>query len=815
MIKNYFIVAIRNFWRNKVFSLINVLGLSIGISAALVIFLIVHYEYSYDRFEKDGDRIYRIVLDAKFNGQEGHSSAVPAPLSNAIQSEITGIDETVPVMTFQGDGTAKVIVTNNGGKEIVFKKQPDVVFTNSQYFQLLPFKWMTGSQQTSLRDPFKVVLSESRAQLYFPDVAAADIIGRNITYNDITVTVSGIVKDLNEHTSFNAAEFISFPTIERTALKNQFMMDVWNDWMAYSTLYIKISKGNTAANAELQVNNLLKKYNKEAHKDDNNYMSFHLQPLNDVHFNNTYSGFGQRVANRTTLYGLLAIAAFLLLLGCINFINLTTAQATHRAKEIGIRKTMGSSKRSLVFQFLTETFLITVIGTIVSVALTPVLLKMFENFIPKGLSFDLFHQPSLMIFLLLLTVSVSFLSGIYPALILSGYKPVLVLKNQVFTGTAQTRNAWVRKTLTVSQFVIAQFFVIATVMMSRQINYSINMDMGFNKEAIVYFNLPRDTVKTHIPQLLNEIKVLPGVELASSGFLAPAEEGAAFANISYNNGKEELRPNVQIRWGDPDFIKLYQIKILAGRNVLPSDTVKELLINESYAHALGFVKSTDALNKQLQWNRKTLPVVGIIKDFHDQSSKALISPVAFGGGNGGTFHVKLKANTGTTPWKTTIAAIEKAYRQMYPEEDFNYKFLDETIAKFYETEQHTASLLTWATGLSILISCLGMLGLVIYTTNIRVKEIGVRKILGASVTNILTLLSKDFVKLVLLAFLIAAPFAWWATYKWLQDYAYKVSVSWWVFILCGLFMMLVALVTLSIQTIRAAMAKPVNSLRNE
>lgn len=815
MIKNYFIVALRNFWRNKVFSLINVLGLSIGISAALVIFLIVHYEYSYDRFEKDGDRIYRVVLDAKFGGQEGHSSAVPAPLSNAIQNEITGIDETVPVMTFQGDATAKVVVTNNGGKEIVFKKQPDVVFTNSQYFQMLPFKWVTGSQQTSLRDPFKVVLSESRAQVYFPDVAAVDIIGRNITYNDITVTVSGIVKDLNEHTSFNAAEFISYPTIAKTALQNQFMMDVWNDWMAYSSLYVKISNGNTAANAQIQVNNLLKKYNKEAHKDDNNYMSFHLQPLSDIHFNNTYNGFGQRIASKTTLYGLLAIAVFLLLLGCINFINLTTAQATHRAKEIGIRKTMGGSKRSLVFQFLTETFLITIIGTIVSVALTPLLLKMFENFIPKGLNFDLFHQPSLMIFLLALTVCVSFLSGIYPALILSGYKPVLVLKNQVYTGTAQTRNAWVRKTLTVSQFVIAQFFVIATVMMSRQINYSINMDMGFNKDAIVYFNLPRDTVKAHAPQLLNEVKALPGVALASSGFLAPAEEGAAFANISYNNGKEELRPNVQIRWGDPDFIKLYQIKILAGRNVLPSDTVKELLINESYAHALGFINSADALNKQLQWNQKTLPIVGIMKDFHDQSSKALISPVAFGGGNGGTFHVKLKTNTGATPWKTTIAAIEKAYRQMYPEDDFNYKFLDETIAKFYETEQHTASLLTWATGLSILISCLGMLGLVIYTTNIRVKEIGVRKILGASVANILTLLSKDFIKLVLLAFLIAAPFAWWATYKWLQDYAYKVSVSWWAFILCGLFMLLVALVTLSIQTIRAATAKPVNSLRNE
>jgi putative ABC transport system permease protein len=817
MIKNHFTVAFRNFRRNKTFSFINVMGLSIGISAALVIFLIVYYEKSYDRFEKDGDRIYRVVMDTKFNGMEGHGAAVPAPLSGSIQNEITGINETVPVMTFQGDGSAKVTVANNSGKEVAFKKQEDIIFTNEQYFQLLPFKWITGSQQTSLKEPFSVVLSESKAQVYFPDIAMTDIVGKQIKYNDVTVTVSGIVKDLNEHTSFNANEFISFSTIAKTNLQNQFMMDVWNDWMAYSSLYLKISKGNTGAKAEQQINSLYKKYNKDAYKDANNYMSFKLQPLSDVHFNSTYGSFNQRVASSKTLYGLTAIAVFLLILGCINFINLTTAQASRRAKEIGIRKTMGSSKKSLVFQFLSETFLITIIATILSIGLTPLLLNVFSNFIPPGLQFNLFNQPSLIVFLVLIVLTVSFLSGLYPALILSGFKPVLVLKNQAIAGSGQTRNAWVRKTLTVSQFVIAQFFVIATVMISRQISYSINMDMGFNKEAIIYFDIPgRDTVKTHPKQLMNDIKALPGVSLASAAFLAPAESGAAFANISYNNGKEELKPNAQIRWGDPDFIKLYDIKLVAGRNVLPSDTVKELLINESYAHALGFANAADAVNIQLKMWKKSVPVVGIMKDFHDLSVKSLINPVAFGAADGSIFHVKLKANNaGGVEWKNTIAGIEKAYRQIYPGEDFNYKFMDETIAKFYETEQQTAGLLKWATGLTILISCLGMLGLVIYTTNTRTKEIGIRKILGASSSTIIRILSKDFVKLVVIAFVIAAPAAWWAVYKWLQDYAYKTSISWWIFVLCGLFMLLVALITLSIQTIKAAMANPVKSLRTE
>ncbi|MEP6948896.1 MAG: FtsX-like permease family protein [Ginsengibacter sp.] len=816
MLKNYFKITFRNFRRNKIFSSINVLGLSIGISTALVIFLIVSYEFSFDRFEKDTDRIYRVVLDAKFNGTEGHSAAVQAPLSAAIQKEVTGIDETIPVMQFQGDATATVSVIHNSGKRVVYKKQSNIVFTNGAYFRLLNYQWLAGSQQTSLGDPFTVVLNESRAQQYFPGVTATDVIGKQVTYNDINVTVSGIVMDLNENTAFNAEEFISFPTISKTSLQDQFMMNVWNDWMAYSQLFVKISKGNTPERTEARLKILLTKYNKDANKDANNTMAFHLQPLNDIHFNNSYQGIGYRIAHKPTLYGLLAIAGFLLLLGCINFINLTTAQSSYRAKEIGIRKTMGSSKKNLIFQFLGETFFITTIATILSVILAPLLLKVFQDFIPPGLHFDLLHQPYLILFLLLLTIVVSFLSGLYPALILSGYKPVLVLKNQAFTGSGHTRNTWVRKTLTVSQFVIAQFFVIATVMVSKQINYSLNADMGFNKDAIINFDMPRDTVSAHGPQLLNEVKSIPGIAIASTGFFAPADEGVAFTNLAFNNGTEDVRPNTQIRWGDPDFIKVYQIKLIAGRNVQKSDSIKEFLVNESYARAIGFQHPADVLNKFLKWNGKNIPVVGVMKDFHDQSMHALISPVVFGGNNGSTFHIKLRPdNAEGNLWKTTIAQIQKLYKHMYPDEDFNYKFIDDTIAKFYESEQHTASLLQWATGLAIFISCLGLLGLVIYTTNTRKKEIGIRKVLGASVTNIVSILSKDFLRLVLMAFIIAAPIAWWATYKWLEDFAYRTAISWWVFVVSGIAMILVALITLSLQTIKAAIANPVKSLRTE
>ncbi|MBV9963483.1 MAG: ABC transporter permease [Parafilimonas sp.] len=815
MFKNYLRTAFRNFWRHKYFSVINVLGLSIGISASLIIFLIVQYEMSYDKVQTDANRIYRVVMDMKFNGDDGHSAAVPAPLSTAIQREITGVEATVPIMQFQGDASAKVSIGKEGSsKPSVFKKQANIVFTSPQYFSLLPFKWVAGSPESSLKNPFHVVLTESRVKQYFPSMNINDVIGKQIRYNDdFTATVSGVVKDLDAHTSFDAVEFISFATISQTHLQDDFMMNTWDDWMAYSHIYVKLSSNTKNANVQTQLNHLFVKYNKNANKDAANYIHLHLQPLNDVHFNSLYASFDGRIAHKSTLYGLLAVAAFLLILACINFINLTTANAAGRAKEIGIRKTMGSSKKQLIFQFLGETFLLTIAACAISFCTAPLLLKMFADFIPPGLNFQPFNQPNIFLFLLALAVIVSFLSGLYPAFILSGYKPVKVLKNQSFTFSNETRHAWIRKTLTVSQFVIAQFFVIATVMVSKQINYSLNADMGFRKNAVLSFDMPRqDTVAGHRTVLLNKIKAMPGVQLASRGFLTPADEGAAFTNIKYEGS--DYKESVQLRWGDSNYLKLYNIQLIAGRNVQQSDTIKEFLINETYAKALGFKNPQDAVGKFLDFNNQKLPVVGVMHDFNEQSFHAAVGPLVFASFNDRSYfiHVLLQPNS---TWSNTIEQIQKAYHQIYPDEDFTYKFLDDTIAKFYESEQHTASLLSWATGLSILISCLGLLGLVMYTINTRTKEIGIRKILGATVISIISILSKDFVQLVSIAFVIATPIAWWAIYKWLQDFVYKINMSWWVFVLCGFAMLLIALITLSIHTIKAAIANPVKSLRTE
>jgi predicted permease len=817
MIKNYLKIAFRNFWRNKTFSTINVLGLSIGISAALVIFLIVYYEFSFDKFEKDSDSIYRVVVEGKNGGEINYSAAVPAPLGSAAETEMTGLEQTVPLFQFQGDATTTVsVIRDNPDKPVVYKKQPNIIFTNRQYFEILPYEWLAGSPVTALQDPFAVVLTERRAQQYFPGVPAGDVVGRYIIYGDSLKTmVTGVVKDLNEHTFFTAGEFISLATVMHTALKDNFMMDVWNDWMAYSQLFVKLSKNNTVERAEVNMNSLLHKYNKEANKNPSHTMAFRLQPLSDVHFN--YGSVGQRTAHKPTLYGLLAVAAFLLLLGCINFINLTTAQSAERAKEIGIRKTMGGSRKHLIFQFLGETFFVTLAATVVSVILTPFLLRVFADFIPEEVHFDLLHQPYVVLFLLLLGVLVSILSGCYPALVLSGFKPVSVLKNQR-VGSNQTRRAWVRKTLTVSQFVIAQVFVMATVLVSKQIRFAINKDLGFKKDAIVNFAVPRDTSMNNRYALLRKISAIPQVEKASIGFLPPASDGPAFTNIKYNNAKEDIKADVQIRWGDTNYLELYHIKLLAGRNVQQSDTIKEFIINEKYARLLGFQHPEDALNKQLDFNGKKMPVVGVMQDFHEQSLHAAIDPVVFAAFNerSGFFHIALKKqNAGGTVWQAALSKMEKAFKEVYPQSDFSYSFFDESIAKFYKSEENTARLLKWATGLAIFISCLGLLGLAIYTTNMRTKEIGIRKILGASVANIISILSKDFVRLVLIAFAIAAPIAWWTIYNWLQDFVYRTTISWWVFVLSGISMLLIALITLSIQVIKTAVANPVAALRSE
>src|SRR5436190_13527030 len=463
MFKNYLTVAFRNFWRKKVFSIINIAGLAIGISAALVIYLIVHYEFSYEKFQQDRGRIYRVVTNMHFPDQDFKNAGVPGPLPPAVRSEIPGIEKST---VFWQANSMKITIPENENKK-EFKKHDDIIYADEYYFRFFDYQWLVGSPDNSLIGSNKVVLAESRARSYFPFVDISNAIGKTIVYDDsIPATVTGIVKDVNQITDFTFKEFISLPTISEQ-LKRENGYGEWGSVSSSSQFFVKLAKNIDTARVNKQLAIVRKKNEKNAYLSTEHF----LQPLNGIHFNSDFDAFGHRQGHKPTLYELLAVALFLLILGCINFINLTTAQASQRAKEIGIRKTMGSSRKQLVIQFFIETILMTTLATVVSILLTPSLLRIFSAYIPEGLQFGAFDQPDVFAFVISLILVVSILSGFYPALILSGYKPALVLKNLAGAHTSQSRRVWIRKTLTVTQFVIAQFFIIATMMVGKQIRF--------------------------------------------------------------------------------------------------------------------------------------------------------------------------------------------------------------------------------------------------------------------------------------------------------------------------------------------------------
>ena len=813
MLKNYFVVALRNFWRNKVFSLINIAGLSIGISASLVIFLLVYYDLSFDHFEKDRSRIYRIVSTYTFAGETQYGGETCAPMGAAIQKEVTGVELVAPFHTLDAIKVTTAPIKANQPQ--ILRKQKDLVYADARYFNLIHYTWLSGTPATALTQPYQVVLTESNAHLYFPGLAYNDILGKPIAFDDsIHATITGIVKDITYNTDFSFKTFISYSTLETSRLRPQ-GWDSWNNFNSADQLFIRLAPGATPSHLIQQLNRLLKTH-KDPDPNDHSKTFANLQPLSELHFDTLYDTFDNvRTAHKPTLYGLLAVAAFLLLLACINFINLTTAQASQRAKEIGIRKTMGSKRGQLAFQFLNETFLLTVMATLLSIAITPLLLKVFADFVPAG--FNLSGFPAIGLFLLLLIAAVSLLSGFYPALVMSGFKPISVLKNQTRGNSAKSRSALFRKSLTVSQFVIAQVFIIATILVGRQISYALHKDLGFKKDAILYFRTNFSAPPASQTLLSQQLHTLPGITMMSIGSDPPSTNSTWTSTMEYNDGKKVIEKEVQVKRADTNYLRLYRLRLLAGTNFNTADTTKSILINEAYARVLGFQQPQQALGKMIKWDGMKR-IIGVLADFHQKSLHEAIKPLVLSNsvGSSNSFSIELPPqNADGSSWTATIAAIQKTFKSVYPDDDCDYHFVDETIAKYYTAEKNTARLLLWATGLAIFISCLGLLGLVIYITNQRTKEIGIRKVIGASVTQIVVLLSRDFIKLIGVAILIAMPIAWWGSNKWLDNFAYRTSLSWWIFVAGGAGLLLVALIVLCLRAFRSALANPVESLRSE
>lgn len=816
MIKNYIKTALRIFRKNKFFAFVNISGLAIGISAALVIYLIVQYEFSYDKFHRDGDRIYRVVTEFR-KGEFNKNSGVPGPVAGVVDKEISGIEI---ASKFYQNYSIKVSIPDVSAKPITYKQQENTIYADDKYFRLFDYEWIAGSPLTALNQPGQVVLTESQAHVYFPEKNVSKLIGKEIIYDDtINTIISGIVKDPDKASDFRFKEFISYATAERDSLVGNSIPSEWGSVTSSFQLFVKLGKNIKSSNIESQ---LLEARKKHVSKEDADECKYLLQPITDIHTNTDFDAFDGRQVTRSTLYGLSAVALFLLLLGCINFINLTTAQSSQRAKEIGVRKTMGSSKLALILQFLGETFLLTFTATVFSLLITPLILKIFSDFIPPGVTIQSVMQVHVFVFLAGLLLVVSLLSGIYPAFLLTRFKPVEVLKNNT-VGKGSTRALWLRRSLTVTQFVIAQFLLIATFVVAKQVRFSMNKELGYRKEAIVNIYTPFTFDKSKEKDkyvLLEKFRSIPGIEKITLAGTPPASGSTSTTVVHYNNGKNDIETEVEMKYASPDYFDIYKMHLLAGRYLQASDSEHVYVINNTYAKALGFANPADAIGKFVKKDNRLWEIGGVLEDFNTKSTRVPIKPLAYSitkrESQVRVFHIALQPKTSEgDEWKKTLAGITVAFKEVYPDEDMDLKFFDESIAGFYKKEQEISKLLSWASGLCIFISCLGLLGLVIYVTNTRVKEIGVRKVLGASVTQIVSLLSKDFIALVLVASLLAIPAAWLAMHKWLEDFAYRTSLNWWIFALSGIGMIIIAILILSIRTVKSAIDNPIKSLRTE
>ena len=823
MLKSYFKIAWRNLNRRKVYTIINVMGLALGISACIVIFLITSYEFSFDRFHQDKERIYRIVGEIQRSSGDNDFWNSPTDDVAGFQHQVPGFEAASGFHTFSEGVT--IPQDNKPPKKFGGRLEGSwsaaAIITGPEYFDIFKHQVLIGNVLAALSEPNKVVLSEKRAKQYFGDIPLGKMIGKKVIYQDsLVVNVSAIVKDWEGNTDFGFTDFISISTATHSFLKQQIPTEDWTSLRPHRSMaFVKLSKGTTAA----QVNDRFAAFIKEHLKFTNqgSTLRMYLQPLTEIHFTKDFhrgdDGDDFRKPHMPTLYTLMGVALFILVLAIVNFINLSTAQSIQRVKEIGVRKVLGSNKKNIRFQFLIETFMVTLIAMLFSVLLVNPILYFFHDYISEGI---LFHplQISVIGFLITVTIVTSLLCGFYPAKVLAGFLPVTNLKGALMQQGTNKVN--IRKALIVFQFSVSLIFIIGAMVISNQINYMNKADKGFNSEAVITVNNWGDR-EGKLKVFVNEVKSIVGVERVIQQGNAPMGFAQSMDNFKFRQ-KDANIIQVSAQIGNEDFVPFYKMKLIAGRNMLHSDSLNELVINESLAKSLGITDPQQAIGKMLYQvgyhTEKPYPIVGVVADFHEGSFQEAIRPAVIENVPDRKFSVAIKLNANekrSGEVKTVIAQIESRWKKLFPEKAFDYSFLNESITWLYGQEEKTKWLVNVAMVITIFISCMGLFGLGMFTAQRRTKEISIRKIIGASVLEITTMLCKDFLKLVMIAFIIACPIAWYCMHQWLQDYAFRINISWWVFALAGLSAGLIALITVSFQAIKAAVSNPVKNLRNE
>ena len=796
MLKNFFTIAWRNLWKNKAYAGINILGLSLGIGCSILIFSLVSYHLSFDDFHPGKDRIYRVVTE--FHDEiADFSQGVPSPLGKYFRKDYDYAEKVARVIGFRNN----LVTFQSGSETKKFEEEKGVVFAEPDFFDVFHFPLLKGDKATMLQLPRQAVITERLAQKYFGSAEAA--MGKTIRVDDKSdFAIVGILKDIPVNTDRKQEIYLSYDDV-RAWRKDLASDSSWGSIHSQCMCFMRLKLSVTAAQVDQALAAMGKKYQKGR---DVKYTIFRLQPLSDIHFNGNFGG----AVDKKYLWALAFIGVFILATACMNFINLATAQALNRSTEVGIRKVLGGVRGQIFWQFIMETAFIAVFAVVIGYFLAMATLPVLNTLFKSEIGFHLFRDPAAVGFLAALLIIVVFLSGSYPGLVLSRFKPVAALKSKL--SQKEIGGFSLRRVLVVTQFTISQMLIIGTIVIASQLQYTQTLDLGFEKNATVLLPLPvNDPVKLHTMKA--RITGIAGIRGISFCTRPPASEGNSTTDFRFANRAEDEHWEVNYKIADDQFLPAFGLRLVAGRNIFPGDSVRECVVNETMVRRLNLPTASDVLGQQLHINDLALTVVGVVHDFNNESLHSDISPIAIYPNYSQYRLCAVKIDPAHV--HADLADLERIWNDIYPSYLYSYDFFDEKIAQFYETDASLLKIIELFAGIAVFIGCLGLYGLTSFMAVRKTKEIGVRKVLGASIPSILWLFGREFSRLVLIAFVVAAPAAWWIMHQYLQDFKYRIPIGPGIFLLAIAATFVIVVLTVGYRSMRSALANPVRALRSE
>ncbi|HET6769571.1 MAG TPA: ABC transporter permease [Chitinophagaceae bacterium] len=789
-------LTLRNIWRHKTFSFINIIGLTVGVTSCILIGLYAYNELSYDKFHTNYNNIYRInKVTTEKNKQAQLHSTTPGQLVPSVRANIPEVQHAALFRPW----FSEMLVSY----DTVRFQLDDVAYADQGFLNVFDFSLLKGNRETVLSAPFSAVVSEAVAKKYFNE---ENPIGKTLTtLNDIEVIVTGVCKDVPENSSIRFSMLISWATTTAKANADYFSwMNNWLTQVDYS--FVKLKVNSDPVSVSDKITNLLHANLPERAMEYKPY----LQPLDEVHLYSTDILFGEyfKTNSNKIVMSLISIGAIILLIACFNFINLTTAGALGRAKETGMQKILGANRGLLIRKFFGESFMLCTFAILLSLVVVLLLLPPFNKLADSSLKSDLLFNPQIIIGLAGLLIVISVLAGLYPAIFLSRFRSTDVFRSIVKAG----KGVWVRKLLVTTQFALSLLLIVATIIVQRQTRFMMTKDLGFDKEQVLVLRLANTGLEDKSKEFVSALSQHPDIISISLTNRVPGHTFNGYGIVPEGHTADEhMMANVLET--DTKFLQTYNISMAAGRyfsHEMPTDTTDAIVINESMAR---FLNWTDPVGKKFEIEgQRNGQVIGVIKDINTSSLKEAISPLAIIL-KLNPMYLSAKLKPGAS--KASLAFIQERWKQFENVYPFDYFFMDEQINDFYKSDTQLLNVLSIFAVFAICIACMGLFGLSMFTTRQRTKEIGIRKVLGASIPGVTALLSKDFIKLVLLAAVIAFPIGWVLMTKWLEDFAYRVEISWWVFAVAGIGTLMIAIITVSFQAIKAAWVNPVKSLRTE